>query len=104
MTDLGTMKYFLGIEVTQSKDVIFINQTKYANDVLKIVRMMNCKLVVTPIATSTKINKDDNGSKVDPTMYKRLVESLMYLTTTRPNIMFAVSLISRFMESPKNTH
>ena len=104
MTDLGMMKYFLGIEVTQSEDDIFISQTKYENDVLKIFRMLKCKPTVTPITTGTKLSKEDDGSKVDPTMYKRLVESLMYLTTTRPDIMFAVSLISRFMESLKNTH
>ena len=66
--------------------------------------MLNCKPVVTPIATGIKLNKEDDGSKVDPMMYKRLVGSLMYLTTTRPDIMFAVSLISRFMETPKSTH
>ena len=98
------MKYFLGIEVTQSEDGIFINQSKYANHVLKRFRMMNCKPIVTPIAIGTKLSKDDDGSKVDPMLYKRLVGSLMYLTITRPNTMFAVSLISIFMESPKNTH
>ena len=98
------MKYFLVIEVTESEDGIFISQTKFANDVLNIFRMMNCKPTVTPIATGTKLSKEDDGSKVDPTLYTRLVRSLMYLIATRPNIMFAVSLISRFMESPKNTH
>ena len=66
--------------------------------------MLNCKPVVTPIATGTKLSKKDDGSKVDPTLYKRLVGSLMKLTATRLDIMFALSLISRFMESPKNTH
>ena len=104
MSGLGMMKYFLGIEVNQSEDGIFICQSKYANDVLKRFRMSNCKPGVTPIATGTKLSKDDDASKVDPTLYKRLVGSLVYLTATRPDIMFAVSLISRFMESPKNTH
>ena len=98
------MEYFLVIEVTQYEDGIFINQSKYVNDVLKRFRMLNCKPAVTPITTGTKLSKEDDGSKVDPTMYKRLVGSLMYLTATRPDIMFAVSLISRFMESPKNTY
>ena len=61
MIDLGMMKYFLGIEVTQYEDGIFINQTKYANDLLKKFRMMNCKPVVTPIAPSTKLSKEDDG-------------------------------------------
>ena len=104
MIDLGMLKYFLDIEVTQSEDGIFINKTKYANDVLKRFRMMNCNPAVTPIATGTKLSKEDDGSKVNPSLYKRLVGSLMYLTATRSDIMFALSLISRFMELPKNTH
>ena len=71
------MKYFLGIEVTQSEDGIFISQTKYANDVLKIFKMMNCKPTVTPIVTGTKLSKEDDGSKFDPALYK----SLNYNTT-----------------------
>ena len=66
--------------------------------------MLNCKLAVTPIETGTKLSKEDDGSKFDSMLYKRLVGSLMYLTATRPDIMFIVSLISRFMETPKNTH
>jgi hypothetical protein len=72
MTDLGMMKYFLGIEVNQSEDGIFICQTKYAKDILKRFRMVNCKPTVTPIATRTKLSKNDEGSCVDPTLYKRL--------------------------------
>jgi hypothetical protein len=104
MTDLGLMNFFLGIEVDQSDDGIFICQTNYANEVLKRFRMLNCKPAATPMATGIKLSKYDEGSYVDPTLYKRLVGSLMYLTTTRPDIMFVVSLISRFMETPKSTH
>ena len=50
------------------------------------------------------LSKDDEGSTVDPTLFKRLVGSLMYLTATKPDIMYGVSLISRFMESPKDSH
>jgi len=80
ITDLGLMKYFLGIEVDRSDDGIFICQTKYANEVLKRFRMLNCKPAATPMATGTKLSKDDVGSYVDPTLYKKLVGSLMYLT------------------------
>ena len=65
---------------------------------------MNCQETVTPIAISTQISKDEEGSNVDPNLYKRLVESLMYLTSTRPDIMFVVSWISRFMECLKRSH
>ena len=82
MTDLGLMKYFLGIEVSQTDDGIFICQTKYANDVLKRFKMLNCKPTSTPVATRLKLRKEDKGTKVDPSLFKRLVGSLMYLTTT----------------------
>ena len=67
------------------KHGIFICQTKYANEVLKRFRMLNCKPTATPMATGTKISKYDEGSYVDPTLYKKLVGSLIYLTTSRPD-------------------
>jgi hypothetical protein len=70
MTGLGMMKYFLVIEVNQYEDGIFICQNKYAKDILKRFRMVNCKPAVTPIATGTKLNKNNEGSCVDPTLYK----------------------------------
>ncbi|XP_059073177.1 secreted RxLR effector protein 161-like [Cryptomeria japonica] len=66
--------------------------------------MMNCKSAPTPIVTGLKLRKDDKEAYVNSTLYKKLVGSLMYLTTTRSDIMFGVSLISRFMESPKVSH
>ena len=63
--------------------------------------MSNCKTSPTPIITSLILSKDDDGSTVDPTMFKRLVGSLMYLTKTRLDIMFGVSLISIFMDSSR---
>ena len=104
MTNLGMMKYFLGIKVNQSEDGIFICQTKYAKDILKRFKMVNCKLVVTPIVIGKKLSKKDEGSCVDLTLYKRLVGSLMYLTAKGADIIFVVSLISRFMKTPKSTH
>ena len=104
MIDLGMMKYFLVIEVTQSKDGIYICQSKYENHVLKIFRMVNYNPTITPITTSTKLSKEDEGSNVDPTLYKRLVSRLMCLIATGPDIMFVVSFIYIFMESPKSTH
>ena len=66
--------------------------------------MSNCKTAPTPVITGLKLSKDDEGSTVDPVLFKRIVGILMYLTATRPDIMYGVSLISRFMESPKDSH
>ena len=66
--------------------------------------MVNLRAAPTPVITGSQLSKEDRGSKVDPTLFKRLVGSLMYLTMTRLDIMYGVSLISRFMETPKESH
>lgn len=66
--------------------------------------MISCKLVNIPIALGTKLSKKDEGPSVDSTFYKSLVGSLLYLTTTRPDILFATSFVSRFMKSPEDSH
>jgi hypothetical protein len=104
MTDLGIMKYFLGIEVDQSTKGIFVCQQKYATDIIKRFCMEDCNPTETPIPLGTKLSKQDEGPTVDSTLYKSLVGSLLYLTTTRPDIMYATNFVSRFMESPKDSH
>ena len=98
------MKYFLGIEVEKSNHGICISQQKYAVDVLKNFKMEKCKPTDTPISLGTNLSKEYLGSEVNCTLYKQLVGSLMYLTATRPDIAYATSYISRFMESPKDSH
>lgn len=104
MTDLGKMKYFLGVEVHQGDGGIFIHQQKYANEILERFRMTECKPVNVPIVPGTKISKQGEGRTIDSIEYKRLVGSLMYLTATTPDLAFAVSMISRFMETPTEQH
>ena len=104
MTDLGVMKYFLGIEVIQSAEGIFICQKKYAQEVLERFKMDDCNPVQIPIVPGTKLTRDDEGMKIDSTYYKQMVGSLMYMTATRPDLMYVVSLVSRFMESPTEVH
>ena len=94
----------MGIEVSQKNDGIFICQAKYAKDFLKRFKMLNCNPTSTPIATGLKLSKEENGTKVYLSFFKRLVVKLMYLTPTRPDIMYAVNLISRFMETPMDSH
>jgi hypothetical protein len=104
MSDLGKMRFFLGIEVLQNSDGIYICQRKYALEVLKRFGMMESKLVTSPIVPGFKVSKNGDGNIVDETYYKQLVGSLMYLTATRPDMMFATCLISRYMTKPMQTH
>eukprot|EP00253_Pinus_taeda_P011993 PITA_11993 len=104
MTHIGLLRYFLGIEVEQNENGIFISQEKYANEVLERFNMQECKAAITPTVMGLKLSKEDNNKDFDPSLYKSIVDSLMYLTATRPNIMHDVSLISRFMERPKEAH
>jgi hypothetical protein len=104
MTDLGRMRFFLGIEVLQRTDGIFISQCKYAQEILERFKMDHCNSVHNPAVPGFKLTKDEGGVKVDSTLYKQIVGSLMYLTATRPDLMFIVSLISRYMESPTESH
>ncbi|XP_057870060.1 uncharacterized mitochondrial protein AtMg00810-like [Cryptomeria japonica] len=101
MTDLGLMHYFLGVEVQQTSEGIFISQAKYVADLLQKFNMVACKALATPIALGEKLTKEDASPKVDTTRYR--IGSLMYLTTTRPDIMYVVSVISRFMRDPQVT-
>lgn len=104
MTDLGKMRFFLGIEILLKSDGYFICQRKYLTEVLRRFGMIESKPVSTPIVPGFKISKDDLGTPVDEMYFKQLVGSLMYLTATRPDIMFSVSLISRFMAKPTELH
>lgn len=104
MTDLGLMHYFLGIEVMQLANGVFVSQKKYAQEILDRFNMKDCNSVSIPTKPGLKLIKTGAGKKVYVTLYKQIVGSLMYLTSTRPNIMYVVSLISRYMENPTEIH
>ncbi|XP_037491099.1 uncharacterized mitochondrial protein AtMg00240-like [Jatropha curcas] len=104
MTDLGLMNYFLGMEITQSQNEVFICQKKYAKEILKKFQMEECKAVGTPMNQKEKLSKGDGTENVDEGYYRSLVGCLMYLTTTRSDILFAVNLLSRFMHCASELH
>ncbi|CAJ2641499.1 unnamed protein product [Trifolium pratense] len=104
MTDLGQMRYFLGVEVTQDKYGIFINQQKYAKEILSRFEMGMCNIVSSPIVPGCKLSKDENGKQVDATKYKQIVGCLMYLLASRPDLAFSVCLIARYMDKPTDMH
>lgn len=102
--DLGTFKYFLGIEVARSTQGVFLYQRKYVLDQLKDSGLMGCKLCATPIETSHKLKEDDGETLLDIGRYQRLVGRLIYLSLTKPNIAYAVEVVSQFMYAPTPAH
>ena len=104
MTDLGLMRFFLGLEVRQEETGIFISQEKYAKEILKRYKMESCNPASTPMEPGTKLSKFDGGERVEAGKYQSLVGSLRYLTCTRPDISLSVGIVSRFMEEPVYTH
>ena len=104
MTDLRLLHYYLGVEVFQRPHHIFISQSKYAAEVLQQFGMQDCKPVLTPMEQNLKLSKFEGGEKVDSTTYRQLIGSLIYLTNTRPDLSYAVSILSRFMQEPRDSH
>jgi hypothetical protein len=104
MTDLGRMRYFLGLEVLQRADGIFICQRKYAQEVLERFNMVGCNAVYNPIVLGFKLVTDSAGMTINSTQYMQMVCSLMYLTSTRLDIMFVVNLLSRYLAHPAELH
>ena len=104
MKDLGNLKYFLGIEVLRSKKGIFINQKKYVLDLLAEVGMLDCKPAETPIVANHRLQTTPGGEPADKEKYQKLVGKLIYLSHTRPDIAYAVGVVSRFMHLPQTPH
>jgi hypothetical protein len=104
MTDLGKMTFFLGMEVQQKQNEIFICQQKYAKMTLKKFNMEECRSTTTPMNQKEKFCKEDGAAKIDETLYKTLIGCLMYLTTTRPDILNATSILSRYMHYASEIH
>ena len=104
MSMMGELNFFLGLQIKQAKDGIFISQTKYCKELLKRFGMDKAKAVATPISTSCYLDKDEGGKSVEITKYRGIIGSLLYLTASRPDIMFSVCLCARFQSNPKETH
>ncbi|XP_052486373.1 uncharacterized mitochondrial protein AtMg00810-like [Gossypium raimondii] len=91
------MSYFLGMEVSQTQQGIFLCQKAFALKILNKFSMLNCKATSTPIVIREKLSSQGDFEKVCETTYRSLIGCLLYLTATRPDIMFVVSLLFRFM-------
>ncbi|KAJ9548762.1 hypothetical protein OSB04_021305 [Centaurea solstitialis] len=102
--DLGPLKYFLGIEVSRTRKGICLSQRKYCLDVLNDSGMIETKPCEAPMIPNIKLNIEDGDLLEDPGKYRRIVGKLNYLTITRPDIAFPVSVVSQFMSSPRTPH
>nr|GEW43582.1 hypothetical protein [Tanacetum cinerariifolium] len=104
MSSMGELTFFLGLQVKQKKDGIFISQDKYVAKILRKFGLTDRKLASTPIDTEKPLLKDPDGGDVDMHTYISMIGSLMYLNLSRPDIMFAVCACARFQVTPKASH
>jgi hypothetical protein len=104
MKDLGQLNYFLGLEVTSGSDGYYLSQAKYASDRLSKAGLTDNKTCTSPLEPNIRLLATDDESLSDATLYRQLVGSLIYFTVTRPNISYAVHLVSQFMSAPRSTH
>ena len=104
MKDLGTLRYFLGLEIAHSDLGIYISQRKYTLDLLREMNMLNAKPLQLPMSSHLKLSHYTGKKLQDPEVYRRLIGKLIYLTITRPDISFAVQVLSQFMHEPTEEH
>ncbi|KAI3816887.1 hypothetical protein L1987_10672 [Smallanthus sonchifolius] len=104
MSSMGEMKFFLGLQVDQSESGILIHQEKYVKEILTKFKMADSHPVKTLVEVRHCLTPDVDGESVDQHLYRSMIGSLMYLTASRPDIMFAVCLCARFQANPKLSH
>ncbi|GJU90069.1 putative RNA-directed DNA polymerase [Tanacetum coccineum] len=104
MSSMGELTFFLGLQVKQTSAGIFLSQDKYVKDILNKFDFRTIKPASTPIEAHKSLGKDEEGEDVDVHLYRSMIGCLMYLTASRPDIMFAVCLCARFQVTPKVSH
>jgi hypothetical protein len=104
MSMIGELIFFLGIQVKQTKQGTFVHQAKYTNDLMKKFNLAELKPVSTSMSTTTLLGPDEDGEAVDQRAYRSMIDTLLYLTVTRPSIQFIVRLCARFQASPRSSH
>nr|GEY43742.1 uncharacterized mitochondrial protein AtMg00810-like [Tanacetum cinerariifolium] len=103
MSMMGELN-FLGLQIKQIEDKIFFNESKYIKEMLKKFKLEDSKPTKMPMSTEIKLTKNDEADSMDSSNYRGMIGSLLYLTASRPDIMFNVCLCARFQENPKTTH
>jgi len=104
MSMIGELSFFLGLQIKQLKEGTFVCQSKYVKDILKKFGMEDAKPIKTPMATNGHLDLDEGGNPVDQKLYRSMIGSLLYLTASRPDIMFSVCMCARFQAAPRECH
>ena len=101
---MGQMSFFLGLQLSQNPEGIFINQSKYASEILKKFGFNTSDTVDTPMVERSKLDEDKSGTPVDQTKYRSMIGSLMYITARRPDLLFAICMCARYESYPTKKH
>jgi hypothetical protein len=101
---LGELTFFLRLQISHLDECIFISKTKYIKEMLKKFKMEDCKPISTPMVTCCKLSKDDESKEEDWRLYRLMIDNLLYVTTSRLDVMYAVGQVEIFQASPKETH
>ena len=104
MKDLGHLSYFLDLEITHCIDGLYIIQAKYASELLSRAGLTDIKTIDTPVEFNAHLTPSGEKPLSNPSLYKRLVDNLVYLTVTRPDISYAVHQVSQYLFAPRSTH
>jgi uncharacterized membrane protein YciS (DUF1049 family) len=104
MSMIGELKFFLGLQITQKYEGIFLSQEKYLREMLKRFQMEDSKSVGTPMVTGCKLSKDDDSPNVDKISYRSMIGSLLYIRASCPDIMHDVGIVGRYHATPKQSH
>ena len=103
MSMMGELTFFLGLQIKQTNEGIFINQAKYTKELLKKFGMESSKEIGTPMNPACRLDKDEEGNSIDQKLYRGMIGSLVYLTASRPDILFSVCVCARFQSNPKES-
>jgi hypothetical protein len=104
MSMIGELSFFLGLQITQRSEGLFLSQEKYLREMLKRFQMEDSTPMSTPMVTGCKLSKDDDSPDVDQSSYRSMIGSLLYITTSRPDIMHVVGMVGRYQAAPKQSH
>jgi hypothetical protein len=104
MSMIGELSFFLGLQITQRSEGIFLSQETYLREMLKRFQMEDSKPMSTPMVTGCKLRKDDDSPDVDQSSYRSMIGILLYIIASRPDIMHVVGIVGRYQAAPKQSH